>query len=124
MTLDDKIVCINYVYQRKSERFQSKFTTLLNKFKIDTKLIEELQVNVYVNSLPTPISMFIKREGKLTLEENFKEAKKVEFEMLECKEKTNKMDSSQTKKGIILEKPQNKATLERKEIDSMDLENL
>lgn len=44
--------------------------------------------------------------------------------MLECKEKTNKKDSSQTKKGIILEKPQNKATPERKEIDSMDLENL
>jgi hypothetical protein len=44
--------------------------------------------------------------------------------MLGCKENSNKKDNSQENKGIILEKPQNKATPEGKEIDSMDLENL
>jgi hypothetical protein len=45
-----------------------------------------LQIEVYVNTLPTYISMFVKRVAKHTLAENFEEDKTIEFQMKGCKE--------------------------------------
>jgi hypothetical protein len=44
-----------------------------------------LKIEVYVNALLAPISMFAKRAGRITLSLNFEEAKKIEFEMKGCK---------------------------------------
>jgi hypothetical protein len=38
-----------------------------------------------VNSLPTSISMFVKRDAKTTLAENFEEVKTIELQMKGCK---------------------------------------
>jgi hypothetical protein len=62
-----KLFALNMGSKERVKYFNQIFTTLLNKFKTDTKFVEELQVDVYVNALPTPISMFVKRVGKCTL---------------------------------------------------------
>jgi hypothetical protein len=61
--------------------FNQIFTTILNKFLPEAKPTQELQIEVYTNSLPTSISMFVKRDAKPTLAENFKEAKMIDFQM-------------------------------------------
>jgi hypothetical protein len=58
--------------------FNQRFTTILNKFQPKAKPTQEFQTKVYANALPTFISMFVKRETKLTLAENFEEAKMIE----------------------------------------------
>jgi hypothetical protein len=65
--------------------FNQIFTTILNKFQPEAKPTQELQIEVYTNALPTSISMFVKRDSKLTLAENFEEAKTIEFQMKGCK---------------------------------------
>jgi hypothetical protein len=59
--------------------FNQIFTAILNKFQPEAKPTQELQIEVYVNALPTSISMFVKRATKQTLDENFEEAKMIEF---------------------------------------------
>jgi hypothetical protein len=59
--------------------FNQIFTTILNKFQPEAKPTQELQIEVYANTLSTSISMFIKRVTKQTLTENFEEAKMIEF---------------------------------------------
>jgi hypothetical protein len=56
--------------------FNQRFTIVLNKFKDGTKPTQELQIKVYANALPTPISMFVKQDGNNTLASNFEEPKK------------------------------------------------
>jgi hypothetical protein len=58
----------------------------LNKFQHEAKPTQELQIDVYANALLASISMFVKRAAKLTLVENFEEAKIIEFQMKGCKE--------------------------------------
>jgi hypothetical protein len=71
--------------KEKVKYFNKRFTTILNKFQPDAKPSQELQIEVYANALPTSISMFVKRDDKLTLDENFEEAKIIEFQMKVCK---------------------------------------
>jgi len=66
--------------------FNQRFTTILNKFQPEAKPTQELQIEVYANSLPASISIFVKRDAKQTLDENFEEAKMIEFQMKGCKE--------------------------------------
>ena len=63
----------------KVKDFNQRFTTILNKFCPEAKPTQELQIEVYANTLPTYISMFVKRAAKRTLAENFEEAKTIEF---------------------------------------------
>jgi hypothetical protein len=72
--------------KEKVKDFNQRFTTILKKFQLDAKPTQELQIEVYANALPTSISMFIKRVAKLTLDENFEEAKIIEFQMKGCKD--------------------------------------
>jgi hypothetical protein len=65
--------------------FNQIFTTILYKFQPEAKPTQELKIEVYANALPTFISMFVKRASKLTLAENFEEAKTIEFQMKGCK---------------------------------------
>jgi hypothetical protein len=65
--------------------FNQIFTTILNKFHPEAKPTQDLQIEVYTNALPKSISMFVKRTAKLTLVDNFEEAKTIEFEMKGCK---------------------------------------
>jgi hypothetical protein len=44
--------------------FNKIFTTILNKFHLESKPTQELQIEVYTNSLPSFISMFVKRDAK------------------------------------------------------------
>jgi hypothetical protein len=63
-----------------------RFTTILNKFQPKAKPTQELQNEAYANSLHAYISMFVKRVAKHTSDENFEEAKTIEFQMKGCKE--------------------------------------
>jgi hypothetical protein len=47
--------------------FNQMFTTVLNKFKYETMPTLELQIEAYANALLSPISIFVKRVGKITL---------------------------------------------------------
>jgi hypothetical protein len=59
--------------------FNQRFTTILNKFQPPAKPTQELEIKVYANTLPTFISMFVKRYAKQTLVEIFEEEKTIEF---------------------------------------------
>jgi hypothetical protein len=99
----------------------------LNKFKYGTTPAQELQIKVYANAFPTPISMFIKQVGNNTLALNFEESKKMEFEMMGCKEIQEyfrKKEVVQPKKSLILPRPQPKQTIEGKDKDTMDMESM
>jgi hypothetical protein len=56
--------------KEKFKDFNQRFKTILNKFYPKAKPIQELQIKVYANALPTSISMFVKRDAKQTLAEN------------------------------------------------------
>ena len=74
------------ILKEKVKDFNKWFTTILNKCQPEAKPTQELQIEVYVNALPTSISMFVKRVAKATLAENFEESKTIEFQMKGCKE--------------------------------------
>jgi hypothetical protein len=57
----------------------------LNKFQPENKPTQELQIEVYANSLPASISIFVKMDAKTTLDENFEESKTIEFQIKGCK---------------------------------------
>jgi hypothetical protein len=59
---------------------------MIHQFQLKAKPTQEFQIEVYANSLPTSISMFVKRVAKATLAEKFEEAKTIEFQMKGCKE--------------------------------------
>ena len=62
----------------KVQEFNQRFTTLLNNFSAATKLSKESLIEYYTTALDPPIAMFVKRASKVTLVENYEEAKKVE----------------------------------------------
>ena len=64
--------------KEKVQEFNQRFTTLLNSFSVVTKPTEESLVEHYTTTLYPPITMFLKREFKVTLIENNEEPKKVE----------------------------------------------
>jgi hypothetical protein len=72
--------------KEKVKDFNQRFTTILKKFQPEPKPTQELQIEVYTNALPASISMFVKRDAKATLAENFEESKMIEFQMKVCKE--------------------------------------
>jgi hypothetical protein len=72
--------------KEKVKYFNQRFTTILNKFQPNARPTQELQIEVYANTLPASISMFVKRAAKPTLAENFEEAKIIEFQMKGCKD--------------------------------------
>ena len=67
--------------KEKFQEFNQRFTTLLNSFSVATKPAEESLVEYYTTTLYPPITMFVKREVKVTLIENYKEANKVEVDL-------------------------------------------
>jgi hypothetical protein len=67
--------------KEKVKDFSKRFTTMLNKFQAEVKPTQELQIEVYANALTASISMFVKRVAKKTLDDNFEEAKTIEFQM-------------------------------------------
>jgi hypothetical protein len=94
--------------------FNQRFTTILNKFQPEAKPTKEFQIEVYTNALPMSISMFVKRATKLTLAENFEEAKTIEFKMKGCKESqvslVKKEAQPRPQRGIFLTRPPGKQT--------------
>ena len=67
--------------KEKVQDFNQRFTTLLNSFSAATKPAEESLVEYYTTTLYLPITMFVKRTSKVTLVENYKEAKKIEEDL-------------------------------------------
>ena len=63
--------------KEKVQEFNHRFTNLLNNFSDTTKRADESLIEYYTTTLNPPIAMFVKRDGKVTLVENYEEAKKV-----------------------------------------------
>lgn len=83
-------------------------------------------MEVYVDTLFVDISMFFKRMGKETLLAMFEEDRKIEFEILGCKENQHavvKKDQTQQNKGtLILNKPQQRTDMDDKDKEDSKLE--
>ena len=64
---------------------------------------------VYANSLPTSISMLVKRVSKATLAKKIEEAKNIEFQMKGCKEGQVSLVKKEVqpppRRGILLTRP-------------------
>jgi hypothetical protein len=114
--------------KEKVKDFNQRFTTIMNKFKPEAKPTQELQIEVYANSLPASISMFVKRFSKHTLDENFKEDKTIEFQMKGCKEGqvslVKKEAQPPPRRGLLLTIPPRKQTKQGPEKGSGDIEDL
>ena len=67
--------------KEKVQEFNQRFTTLLNSCSALTKPADESLVEYYTTTFYPPISMFVKRDNKVTLVEKYDEAKKVEVDM-------------------------------------------
>jgi hypothetical protein len=78
------------------------FKTILNKFHVDVQPTKALVVEYYNSSLHASISMFVKRLGKLTLAENYKEAKNVENKMLSLGGNLRVEDNKSARKKTLL----------------------
>jgi hypothetical protein len=83
--------------KERVEEFNQIFTSVINKVRPKESPSQEIHIEVFKNALITPISMFVKRVGNNTLVLNFQEAKKVEFEMMDCKE----IKTTFTKREVI-----------------------
>jgi hypothetical protein len=79
--LMDEFLIATMSSKQRFKEFTQIFTTILNKFYPEAKPTQELQIEVYANALPTSISMFVKMVSKPILDENFEEAKTLEFQM-------------------------------------------
>jgi hypothetical protein len=114
--------------KEKVKYFNQWFTTILNKFQPEAKSTQELQIEVYVNSLPTSISMFMKRAAKTTLAENFEEAKTIEFQMKGCKEVqvslVKKEFQPPPRRGLLFTRPPGKQTEQGPKKGSGDIKYL
>jgi hypothetical protein len=68
-----------------------------------------LQIEVYANALLASIFIFFKRDCRHTLTENFKEAKKIEFQRKGCKEGqvslVKKESQPPPRSGLLLTRP-------------------
>jgi hypothetical protein len=84
--LMDELFAATMSSKEKVKEFNQCSTTILNKFQPESKPAKEFQIEVYANSLSPSISMFVKRDAKHTLAENFKEMKMIESQMKGCKE--------------------------------------
>jgi hypothetical protein len=66
------------VPKERVKDFNQRFTYIINKFKEVLDLSQEIQMEVYANSMLASISVYIKHVGKKTLALNFEEVKKIE----------------------------------------------
>jgi hypothetical protein len=99
--------------KEKVKYFNQQFTTILNKFQPESKPTHELQIKVYANGIHASISIFVKRDSKTTLAENFEEAKTIEFQMKGCKEvrvSVKKEVQPTPRRGLLLTRPPGKKT--------------
>ena len=114
--------------KEKVKDFNQRFTTILNKFQLEAKPTQELQIEVYVNALSASISMFVKRATKTTLAENFEEAKTIEFQMKGCKEGqvslVKKEFQPPPRRGLFFTRPPRKQIEQGPEKGSGDIEYL
>ena len=93
--------------KEKVQDFNKSFTTLLNKFSAATKLAEESLIAYYTTTLDPPIAMFVKRFGKITLVENYEEARKVEVDLDSIENHTPEFELKHTtrKRTLFLTNP-------------------
>jgi hypothetical protein len=110
--LMDKLFTATMTPKERVKVFNQIFINILNKFQCATKPTQELQIEVYANALSSSISMFIKRVVKQTLEENFEEAKMIEFQMKGCKEGHTSLARKESypppRRGLLLNRPSGK----------------
>ena len=90
----------------------------MNSFSVATRPAEESLVEYYTTTLYRPITIIVKRSGKVTLVENYEESKKVEEDLDSVARHTIEPELKHTtsKRPLLLTKP--------KEEHSNELENL
>jgi hypothetical protein len=95
--------------KQRVKDFNQRFKTILNKFHPKYRPTQELQIEVYTNALPYFISMFVKRDAKRTLADNFEQSKKIEFQMKGCKESQVSLVKKEVQpppeRGLFLTRP-------------------
>jgi hypothetical protein len=124
----DELFAATMSLKERVKEFNQIFTTILNKFQPEAKPTQELQIEVFANALLAFISMFVKRDAKLTLAENFEEAKMIEFQMKGCKEgqvsPVKKEIQPPPRRGLLLTRPTRKQTKQSPEKGNGDIEYL
>jgi hypothetical protein len=114
--------------KEKVKDLNQRFRTILNKFYPEAKPTKELQIEVYANALLASISMFVKRVVKQNLDENFEEAKTIEFQMKGCKEGqvslVKKEAQPPPRRGLLLTRPPGKQEEQTSDKGNGDIEYL
>jgi hypothetical protein len=114
--------------KEKVKYFNQWFTTILNKFQAEAKPTHDFQIEVYANALPASISMFVKRDAKHTLAENFEEEKTIEFQKKGCKDGQVSLVKKEVqplpRRGLLLTGPPRQQTEKGPKKGSGDIEDL
>jgi hypothetical protein len=71
--------------KEKIKYFNQCFLTLMKRIPQASKPVEDVTIEFYTSSLPMSMVMFVKNVEKTTLEATFKEALKIEKNMLSLK---------------------------------------
>ena len=97
--------------KEKIQYFNHIFTSLLSNFGSTTKPAEETLVEYYTLALYSPIAMFVKREFKFMLIENYEEANKVEAKLDSIEKHTSESEvkPATSKKTLVVNQTQGRA---------------
>jgi hypothetical protein len=109
--------------KEKVKYFNQIFLTLKNRIPADSMLVESLIVAYYTKDLHNNIAIWVKRSKKSTFLDAFKEAIKIEKDILSLKDILNseaETTSSSKKKIEILTRPPQAKT----QPETLDLESL
>jgi len=98
--------------------FNYIFNKLLNKIAAASKLVVDVQIEWYISSLPSNITIFVDRSNKVTLVENIKEDLSLERRIIAL-EKRSQIEERKSKKGKFKKDSKKKAPK-----DPFDLEGL
>jgi hypothetical protein len=71
--------------KEKVKYFNKRFLTLINNIPHASNPVEDVSIEIYTSSLPISMETFVKRDENNSLEATFKEAIKVEKDMLGLK---------------------------------------
>ena len=117
-TLMKELLSMNMEKKEKAQYFNQMFTTILNSFSAAAKQGGDSLVEYYTTTLYPPITMFVKREFKPTLVENYEESKILEADLDSIARHTSELEIKATtsKRPLLLTKP--------KEEHSNELENV
>ena len=103
--------------KEKIKDFNQPFLSLRNKIHVESRPLDGVVIKFYTSGLPQTMEMFVKQTRKITLQDNFIEAIRIEKDLASLK-------GSQTNDKPSSSRVPVKTHADRRDQDSFDMEGL